>query len=211
MTRDEIATQVKTELDDLGASFYEVDKDINPSIQDGYNLISALCEADEGYATINFVDELVYYDFSALISNFLHVIGIFNNTTRRWLNPIGMLDLLRMRDDWELITGQPRYFVPVDWKHCLLNPVLTHATGSMIVMYKAKAGTLSSNSTPNLPPEYQDVLLDYTVDDLLDQCEEFHKAMTYFNLWNTSVDNIKRVIDKRSSPQRIFQKRGINY
>lgn len=207
MTRDEVTSQVQRQLDDLSASFFSAADDINPSIQDGYNLIVSLCETLESSATVSFVNNLVFYNLQTYISDYLRVFGIFNNNTRRWLWPMSQLDMLRIRNDWELMVGEPRYFVPIDHRTMAIAPTQGTASGNMTILYKGRANTLSGNSTPAIPQEWHKVLRDYAVDDLLDQCQEWTKAMMFFERWNFGIDEIRKVLRNRSLPNQIYIKR----
>lgn len=210
-TLQEMNDNVLRSLDDLSASFFESDKDVKPSLQDGYNLIAALCETIEKHTTLNFIDDLVYYDFSTLIPDYLRVYGIFNNAINRWLEPLSFLQLLRMREDWELMNQMPRYFVPVNYRYTIILPTQNPASGSMTILYKAKADVLGDNSVPNIPIETHKTLEQYSTEDMLDQCEEFYKSMTYFSEWTNGIEAIKKAMRDRSSPNYIFHKRDVNF
>src|SRR5215469_14507205 len=107
MNLNQIASNVARSLEDQGANFFDPNADIIPSIQDGYNLLAALTESIETYITLPFQSGKVFYDLSSLIPNFLRVFGIYNNNTQRWMYPTSMLELYRIRDNWEMATGDP--------------------------------------------------------------------------------------------------------
>lgn len=196
-------------LDDLGAVFFTRDSDIEPSIQEGYRFISALCETIESQANVDFVSGLVFYDFSTYISDYLRVYGIYNNNTNRWLQPTILTELYRLRDDWELANGEPYLFLPVDPKHVALFPVLSTASGSMTVVYKARATRLGANDYPELPELHQDVLTYDATGDLLTQCEEWYKAIDWMNMTELHTEEIRKIVRERSSPNQLYYHRGI--
>lgn len=204
----QISASVARDLDDLNASFYDKDKDIDPSIQDGYNLIVPLTESSEKYATINFVSEKVFYDLSALIPDYLRVFGIYNNNTQRWMWPTTLLELYRIRDNWETCPGDPYWFLPIDYKTIAFFPSQPTGAGSFTIMYKAKAASITANAIPELPPEQTQVLEFYSVADLLTQCEEFVKAIDYAGKMNEGIDDILKVIRNRQSPNHLYYKQG---
>lgn len=207
MTRDDVTNQVQRQLDDLNAGFFSVSQDINPAIQDGYDLFVSLCETIEKSVDVNFQDDLVYYDFTSLISDYLRIYGIFNQAINRWMIPVSQLDLHRDRFNWEITTGQPRWFIPLDWKTVGFYPTLPSYGGTqMTVVYKAKANTLGGSTVPTLPIENHQCLRSYACDDLLGQCEEFAKALDYFQLWNRNIEDIRRVIRNRLQPNQIYYK-----
>jgi hypothetical protein len=208
-TLNNIVTAVQRNLDDLGANFYDPNADVIPSIQDGYNLIAALTESIETFATIPFESGKVFYNFSA-IPNFLRVFGIYNNNTNRWCWPTTMLEMYRVRDNWELAAGDPYWYIPIDYQTVAFFPAMPTATGTFTVMYKATADTLTANSSPQLPLEQDKVLEWYATDDLLDQCQEWFKAMTYANMVDKGIDDIQKVLRNRSSPNHLYFIQG-NY
>lgn len=200
-----LTANVARNLDDLGASFYDPQADIVPSIQDGYALVAALTESIETYATVPFAASgKVFYDLSASIPNFLRVFGIYNNNTNRWLYSTTMLELYRIRDNWELAAGDPYWFLPIDYKTIAFFPAMPTGTGTFTVMYKATADILTANSVPQLPQEHQNVLEWYATDDLLDQCQEWTKALEYANLVDKSIEDIRKVLRNRSSPNQLY-------
>lgn len=205
----EIGQNVRNNLDDLEASFFDTDLDINPSVQDGYNLLVGLCETIEKQTDVNWASQKVFYDFSSSISDYLRIFGIFNNNTQRWLQPVTFLDLYKLRDNWELANGDPVYYIPIDYRTVAFFPVLGPiATGSMTVMYKAKADSLTANSLPQLPIEHHNALEYYATGDLLDQIQEWTKALDYMGMLDMSIAKIRKVLRERSSPDYISFKEG---
>lgn len=199
-----IGSNVQRDLDDLGASFYDFNKDILPSVQDGYELITALTESVEIYAILNFEDDLVFYDLSARLPNFLRIFGIYNNNTQRWMWPTTMMELYRIRDNWEACAGDPYWYLPIDYKTIAFFPSMPTASGTFTVLYKANSSQLGANDPPQVPLEHQNVLEWYAVDDLLDQCQEFGKAMEYAQMVDQGIDDIRKVLRNRSQPNHLY-------
>lgn len=209
MTLTEITDRVQTNLDDLGANFFDPNADVQPSIQDGYNLITALTESIEGHADVNFQDGLVFYDLTTTgIPDFLRIFGVYNNNTLRWMYPTSMLELYRIRDNWEMATGDPYWFLPIDYKTIALFPAMPVGTGSMTLLYKKKADVLTSNSQPQLPQEHQTVLEYYATDDLLDQAQEWTKALEYAGMMDVTIEQIRKVLRERSQPNQLYYKQA---
>lgn len=203
MTQGQLTTRVLTNLDDLGASFYSP-ADTTDSLQDGYDLTAALSECIESNAVVNFVGGLVYYDFSNLIPNYLRIYGIYNNDTNRWMEPIDTIELYKLRDNYELANGTPWWFQPIDAKYTLIFPVPTASTGSMTVLYKAKAPTFASPDIPSIPSVNHNVLEFYSTADLLEQAEEFVKALKYWNMYNKTLADVQKLMRNRSYPNSIY-------
>lgn len=206
----QISNNVSRNLDDLSANFYDPILDIQPSIQDGYNLIVGLCETIETYTStpVDFISEKVFYDLSVLIPGYLRVFGIFNNNTQRWMYPTTALELYSFRDNWELAAGDPFLFLPIDYKTVAFFPNMVTAAGNFTVLYKAKADTLLANSTPQLPQENVNVLEWYATDDLLDQAQEWYKALDYANMVDKGIDDIRKVLRNRSQPNHLYFNHG---
>ncbi len=208
MNLNQLVTKVQRNLDDLSANFYKVNEDIVPSIQDGYDMVAALCETIERTVAVNFQNGKVYYDFKTQIPDYLRIFGIYNNNTNRWMEPLTQMDLFRLRDDWELTAGEPYAFMPIDWRTVALFPTQITATGNMSVMYKATAPILGMNDEPELPLSEQTVLESYATDDLLDQAQEWVKALDYAKLTESSLDQILKIVRNRSSPNHLYFKHG---
>jgi len=201
---NEILVSVRRTLDDLAANFYDSSEDLTKSIQDGYNLLVALTESIESSAEISFTEGKVFYNFSELIPDYLRIFGIFNNSTLRWLEPVSLSFLTGLRSDWELATGSAYLFSPIDYKYVAIFPA--QASGSITVLYKARADILLANSTPQTPEEHTDTLENFCIDDMLDQAQEWGKAINYAQNWEVGVEKIKEVIRKRSSPNQTYYK-----
>lgn len=208
MNRNQLVTSVQRSLDDNSANFYKVDEDIIPSIQDGYNLVAALCETIENSADVDFISGQVFYDFKTLIPDYLRIFGIYNNNTSRWLEPVSLLDLMKTRDDWEATVGEPYLFWPIDWRTVALFPNQAVATGDMTILYKASANTLGPNDEPELPTVHHKVLETYALDDLLDQAQEWSKALSYAQLLDQDIEEILKIVRNRQSPNHLYFKHG---
>jgi len=125
------------------------------------------------------VANLSYYDFSTLITDYTHVMAIYNNNTSKWLDymPFKLLQELDAR--WETKIGNPVFFTVLDDSYVSVYPKLGSAVGSMLVLYKGLADTLLAAGTPIIQTQHQVVLEQYTTMDLLEQAEEFVKAQEW--------------------------------
>lgn len=207
----DVVDNVRRNLDDLNSGFFDTNADIIPSIQDGYRLVVSLCETIETHADINFQSGLVVYDMPTYIPDYLRIFGVYNNNTNRWMFPTTMMELYAIRDNWEGASGDPYLFLPLDYRHVAFFPNLTTATGSMTVVYKAKADVLTANSVPQVPEENVNALEFFSTADMLTQCEEFVKALDYAQMADKSIDQIRKVMRERSSPNQIYYQRGGTY
>lgn len=190
MTRDQISDRVQRHLNDEGI-FYTVD-DLNDSIQDGYAEVAAFTGCIFKATSINLTANLTYYDMGALIPDYLAVTSIFNPATKRWLQPTNLRLLEELRSDWELATGNPFLFWPVNFRFIAIYPRVTVSSGTLYIFYRANADTLTGTSTPQFPEENQSVLENYVQCDLQEQAEEFIKAKLEFNSYISSITELKQ-------------------
>ncbi len=183
-TRDAIAADIRDNLEDAGVTFYSA-ADVNDAIQDAYDDVAVMSGCIQKSTTLNFTSLLSYYDFRSLISDYFAVVAIFNNSSNRWLCPDTRRSFDKSRQDWELATGEPRFFCPIDSKRVVIVPRMTIATGNRTVFYRATADTLGATDTPLIHTDMLTLLEHYVTADLLDQQQEFIKAdawwQKYFN------------------------------
>ena len=120
------------------------------------------------------------------MSDFLGVIGIFNNNTNQWLrDEVSYRDLDRIRQDWEIWRAEPWMWVPHSPRYTIVCPCQTNASGSFVLWYYAVAPTLSDDTTLLiLPSDMQRLNEYYSSGDLLESAEEITKAM----IWNQRFD-----------------------
>lgn len=190
MTRDQIVARVQTNLNDSGI-FYET-VDLNDSIQDGYSEVAVFTGSIFKAVRVAQVNNLSYYDFGALISDFWAVTAIWNTNTKQWLSPVNVRILDDIRNDWELANGNPFLFWPVNFRFVAVYPKLISASGYFYVFYRAQANVLSGSDTPNLPDELQGILEDYSTGDLAEQAEEFTKAKLQFQEYIKGLQAVKQ-------------------
>lgn len=189
MTRDQISDKVKRYLNDEGI-FYTAD-DLNDSIQDGYAEVTAFTGCIFKATSISLTGSLTYYDFGALIPDYLGVTAIFNPTTKRWLSPTNLRLLENIRDDWELAVGNPFLFWPINFRFVAIYPKLLTTSGTLYVFYRATADTLVGTSVPQIPEEHQSIIEDYVKCDLQEQAEEFTKAKLEFSNYILGIKELK--------------------
>jgi hypothetical protein len=199
-TRGQIKADLQGNLNDLSINFYS-DTDLNDAVQDAYNDIVILTQCIQKSATLNWVTELTYYDFITLgITDYLGTIGIFNNVTNLWLrDDLSLKDFDRIRRDWEKWNGTPLFWAPVDPKYTAIVPKYlgTGSLGTFKLYYWALAPTLTLDaSTFLIAGDMQQMITQYATADLLEQAQEFTKAMDYWNQYYPNIvsyaDRVKR-------------------
>ena len=186
MTRDEIATNVRENLEDAGITFYSA-TDISDSIQDGYDDVAVITGCIQKSVTLNFTANLSYYDFKTLIADYYAPVALYNNVTKRWMDPDGKRIFRKVRRDYELWSGEPGFWAVIDARKVGIFPRKTATSGTFTVFYRATANTLSGSDTPLIHADVVDLLENYATGDLLDQAQEYIKADKYLGNYFTDV------------------------
>lgn len=193
-TRAQIRTLLKSNLAEAGISSGQYnDDEINDSIQDAYNEIVSKSYCIIKSATVNYVDQMTYYDFITLgITDYMACIAIFNNNTNWWLrDDISLRDFQRLRRDWETWQGQPQFWAGHSFKYVAIAPKLFTAVGSMLLWYWATAPVLTDGDTPLVANDMQSLFEFYCMGDLLDGAEEPSKAAIWWEQYNNNLPKYK--------------------
>lgn len=200
-TRDGIANRIRLNLNDEGVKFYSP-SDLNDSIQDGYDEIAAYTGCIEKVTTLSWVANLTYYDFHALIPDFLAVKGIFNGRIKRWMLPGSSREFDGYRIDWEMANNEPQWFYPANWRWIAFFPQPAVSAGVFYPWYAAQADILTGTSIPQIPPDNYTVLEYYVTADLLDQSEEWTKAQHYWKLYLSNLEEFRTDVRSRKLPDK---------
>jgi len=206
MTRDEIASRVRVTLNDEGVTYYSAD-DVHASIQDGYDEAVSVIQPFLKTKTITFVDSQVYYNLYTLISDYIRLVGIYNNNTDRWLDFTSLKGLQSKRIDWETTEGNPTEFIVPDFQWIAMWPRLSTAVGSMDIIYKPKGCTLDGNTELTLTNVDRLLLENYSVADLFEQSEEYSKAQRSLKDYFSELQSAKTVVEQRSLPDIVYKLR----
>ncbi len=207
MTRSDLKTQVRLALSEP-AAIYWTDTDLNESVQDSYNLSAVLSATIEKSATINLQANLTYYDLETLIPDHYATFSVFNPETREFLTPTSSLQLMQMRPDWELATGTPRKFFPLNFRYLAIFPRPVTTQGTLTINYRAKAPELTSDATSLLTPtELDQGYIEYVVGDLLAQQTELKKFQRRYLQFLKGLKSAKSRANNRQLPDRIYQLR----
>ena len=220
-TRGQIKFDVQNNLIELNINFYS-DQDLNNSVQDAYDDMVILTQCIQKQVTIPWVSNLSYYNFVQMgISDYMGTIAIFNNVSNLWLrDDLSLKDFDRIRRDWETWIGTPIFWAPSSPQNIgicpkLLNAALTYGAfdsgsfnnsafyvdnsqtsnlGSFVLYYWAVAPTLQDDSdTLLIASDKTTAIVQYVTADLLEQAQEFNKAMDY---WGPYWDNVEDYADR---------------
>lgn len=188
LTRLDLKDRVRFSTD-TAAGIFLTEANLNESVQDAYDETVLAGGLIDRCVDIEMESKLVYYDLPTLIPDFYAMVGLYNLNTKRWMIPVLMRVLDEMRDDWEVMRGQPEWFCPINFRYVAVSPTLTEAVGSFRVYYLATAPTLGGDSeTLEVPDGYEEVLQRYAECDVLEQTQEYTKAANNFRKF---VEGIK--------------------
>lgn len=179
-TFNTIKNNIRIDLNNTNPSSYSA-SDLDDSVQDAYDDIVCLSQCLIKKITLSWVAELVYYDFSSLVSDYMACIAVYDNTSKRWLDDdknTKIFDQIDIR--WEVANGTPQNWAPVNHKYIAFFPRYTAPTGTFDLYYWATAPTVNNSDTPLIATDCQVLVNKYVVADLLEQFEEFTKAQPFW-------------------------------
>lgn len=213
-TRGQLKSVVRTNLADLGVTFYS-DDDLNDSFQDAYDDIAAIACCVVKHTTLAFESNLSYYDlFNFGVSDYIGTIAIFNYISNLWLrDDLNLKDFDRIRRDWEKWEGTPQFWAPSDPRRIAICPKVTGGAaggafssvaftnayyinsaglGTFELYYGAQAPTLTSDSSTFQVATDEQTLLEYYVTaDMLEQAQEFSKAKIFWDKYYPNIYEYK--------------------
>lgn len=193
MTRGELKTIIKKNLDDVGSVFYD-DTSLNDSLQDAYDDIAFLTQFNFKSTTLNWKAKN-YWDFKndEAVSDYLGTIAIFNNRTNFWLrDDLALRHFDRIRRDWENWRGNTIFWAPVNYRYIAIAPYEQSPTGTFDLKYAAIAPTFTADSDTNLvSSDMQDLFTWYGTADQLESAEEFAKAGIFWKLYYDHIQTYK--------------------
>lgn len=207
MNRGTLRTNIRLNIEDQG-SFY-TDGDLNSAIQECYQLYINEVNVIEKKVTLDFEDDLVYYDMSALVNDYLIPTALFNNVNKTWLDARSRLWLDGYRLDWETSTGEPRWFSVINHKLIALVPHQEVATGTFDLHYLAFAPILTNDTTLiKVLSESEHIFEIYAQFYLMMQAREFNKAKMSLQEFEREIKSAINLTQKRGLPSRQYRLGG---
>jgi hypothetical protein len=185
MTVTEIKTNIRNNLEDAGAVYYD-ETTLLDEIQTAY----ARFAYATGYITkAKLFPNLAqpYWYLKQYIPDFLYLNGVYDYDRSNWLVPTDRVYMKNIYAEWETWNGSPNYVIPVDFDRIAVAPHLSSTLGQCLIMYCASAEPLTDTSTPELPICSQHLLEYYVTARLLGHLKEFGKATDYWQLWSDSL------------------------
>lgn len=176
---------------------------INESIQEAYELICAKTLCLEKSFKFPQIDNQVYYDFGQFHPDFLAVSGIWSFNINRWLIPASRKLFDTWRWDWELMTGEPRWFDPINYRYVCIIPHNSPTSGAFQVFYKAKADFLTDAQFPSIPPSAFKAIENYATADQFFIDREFTKGSRYYKDYLVDLPIIKKLALRKADADRV--------
>lgn len=188
-TFTQIKANIRINLNDVNAANFS-NIDLDDSVQDAYDEISFLTQCIIKKVTLNFQNNLNYYNFvdptnfpNISVPDFMGTVAIFSNLTNMWLLDNRVLkDFDRDRLDWENWNGNAVWWAPCnDAKRIAIIPKMITGSSSFDLYYYAAAPTVVDGNNPVITPEFETLIEIYSTADLLESFEEFSKAKIYWD------------------------------
>jgi len=201
MTQAELAAKISSNLNENSVFFYSID--LQNSIQDGYDEITALTGVKDSVAIIT--TGTTYYDLATLIPDLISVRAIYNPVTKQWLDPVSLLYLEKLRPNWENCVGAAECFWIVNYRYIAI--FRQPAAQSLYVFYKAAAPTLASNTVLEFPNEYLKTIEEYSTGDLLETQQEWERARVSLDQYVEDIGNFSTWVNNKDAGRRWGLKR----
>ncbi len=192
---------VASNLCDSGMVQHDQDS-INSSLQEGYELIAVKTLCLEKSFKFPQIGNKVYYDFLTFHPEFLAVSGIWSYNINRWLIPASRRLFDQWRWDWELMTGEPRWFDPINYRYVAIIPHNPSAIGGFEVFCKAKAEILTDASIPGLPQSALKAIENYATADQFFIDREFTRGIRYYKQYLQDIPVIKKLALRKADADR---------
>lgn len=208
MTKEQIVANIRDELGDNGITYYSTD-DISDSFDDGYEELCVTAEILESMSVVTLTDDTTYYDLYQLIPGYLRTFAIWNVEDKYWLSHKSHGSLKKINPKWEVAFGRPIVFSVVDFQRIALYPHLLLVDGSTLEIFhkSVPSNPLNAQDVPVLPEQYQIILHNYVMHDLLAQAEEFTKAQLYRQQYVEGRVRLRTYVNNRSFPDRVHMLR----
>jgi hypothetical protein len=206
MTRTSVRTAVNQDLENNSAFFPE--ETLNNAIQEGYDEVATYCGLLEKRTLLPLLANTTYYDFSSLYADFYSVSKIYNRTTKRWLDPKPREWLDNLREDWETMVGEPRWFTQISAKYVAIVPRHTTIVGVCDIFYLAQAPTINDDTVIQLPRESEQILENFSLTQCMEIAKEFGKASKFDIQYEILLEKLRRNMSSRATPDRLYTLRG---
>lgn len=201
MTKNEIIQRALAELEDIGQIRY-ADDEVQAAFDDGYEYVAMVTGCVERITTVTAPIDVVYLDINSLIPTILAPFAIWNNRTNRWIeseapnvmfayNPTHGRQSRELRE-WSVMGDR--------WIVWDCAPV---AATSITIYHTAVPEAIGMSSTPEIPTDFHDILVDYVVADACIGDLKINRSNNLMSRVEKRVMDLKIRLDKRTTPERI--------
>ncbi len=178
--------------------------DILTSIQNGYNIIVAETLCIVKSMMFPQMGNQVYYPFIDYYPDILCVAAIYNFNNNRFLLPVDRRQFDLLRWDWELMTGEPQWFDPQNFRYTAIVPHLgSTPVGGFQVFYRAKADQLTLASVPSIPTQAIQAIENWATKEQFESVHEWDKATSYLKKYLELIVPIKKLARNIASPDKL--------
>src|SRR6266850_4531176 len=204
-----IKTNIGINLNDASNVSYSA-SDLSDSVQDAYDDIISQTQCIVKKVTLTWTANLNYYDMITLVSDYLACVAIYNNINNKWLfDDMTLIDLDKIRDDWELAIGTPENWIALNFRYLTVFPKYKTVPGAPAVntfdlYYWAIAPVAIDTNTPLITGDFQHLLEKFSTADLLEQFEEFSKASNFWEIYMTEIEDYKDRVKNLATRDMLF-------
>ena len=216
MTRAEVKTRVRANLDDNAVTFF-TSIDIDDSLSDAYYWSSVFANTVEKTQNISLQKDCPYYNLQKIIPDHFAVTGVYDMQRDRFLSYKSRIELIGIRGNYEVWPGPPEYFFIHSQNYLYLGPqaigILSAgqtAQADLKLFYRAFDDAVTSDSDRfRLPVQGEDCIEFYATADLLEQAQEWTKAQYYWDKFHSQLITSKIAIRDRPMPALINAMAGV--
>jgi hypothetical protein len=184
----------------MGLTFFGPE-DFKKATINALNKYTTLNGTIEIPTTWTVVEGVPYYDLYSHIPNFFAVSEAYNTQTKQFLAFRTPVQLMQIREDYELWRGQIQFITVVDFRRVGFFPF--PAAGTVEIKLKVKLSGYSATELSNtvyVPDHAADIIADLAKQELLEQAEEISKAAAMYNSVIKGMQGNKTLTNGRAFP-----------
>lgn len=200
MTYAEIKEEVRRRLQEVSATWW-TDDEVADAIKEAEFEFADSTEWYEVYQTIDILEDRPYYDLRHVLRRSFLVAGpTFNDTTQRWLIPVGVRDMDINDRRWEQRVAEPEFVIVRGLWWLKLWPHKGVAEGSVKQYFRALPTPMSADTDePGFHRFFHYGIVEYAVADLLAQDAETDLAMASWSEYKKYEGGLSDYVQGRAS------------
>src|ERR1700752_2715159 len=204
MTQSELKIRVKNNLDDFGVWYS--DKDLDDSIQDGYDEIVIFSQCIEKRGDLQFRANKPYCQWpNEIPADFYSVIQIWNSSNNPFFAGTDTRYESGLDFKYETISvSEPTNYTVIGPDRIGFDSRNISGDSVFTLFYKARAPKLTSDSVLLINENY--ILLPelYSTADLLEQNQEYSKATIYWAQYDPMLEEYRSKIQKIARADKVL-------